>query len=172
MTGLWIVTATAVMLMSSEELALEPPKADHPVPRQESSLEITILPGAWIPRLDGESSFGPAGAGDIHLSRQLALNSSEPTVNLELTIRNREVWEVHFIAFDFSTDSANGPSSGKGFCVVDAPCPHAEKLTISMAIAAEAARLRFVLRMGMWAPLLQHSHEGTASFFRHLDAIG
>lgn len=108
MTGLWIVTATAVMLMSSEELVLEPPNADHPVPRQESSLEITLLPGAWIPRLDGESSFGPAGAGgDIHLSRQLGLNSSEPTVNVELTIRKREVWELHFSGFDFSTESAN-----------------------------------------------------------------
>ncbi|MCH8151851.1 MAG: hypothetical protein IH830_05710 [Planctomycetes bacterium] len=107
MTGLWIFTATAVVLMSSEELALAPPKADPPVSRRESSLEITILPGAWIPRLDGESSFGSAGAGDIHLSRQLALNSSEPTVNVELTIRKREVWEVHFSGFDFSTESAN-----------------------------------------------------------------
>ncbi len=93
MTDLWIVTATAVMLMSSEELALEPPKADPPVSRQESSLEITLLPGAWIPRLDGESSFGPAGAGrDIHLSRKLGLNSSEPTVNVELAIRKQDVW--------------------------------------------------------------------------------
>ncbi len=122
MTGLWIVTATAVMLMSSEELALEPPKADPPVSRQESSLEITILPGAWIPRLDGESSFGPAGAGDVHLSRQLALNSSEPTVNVELAIRKREVWEVHFSGFDFSAESANrfvGSATFGGLALAD-----------------------------------------------------
>ena len=137
MTGLWIVTATAVMLMSSEELALEPPKADHPVPRQESSLEITILPGAWIPRLDGESSFGPAGAGDIHLSRQLALNSSEPTVNLELTIRNREVWEVHFSGFDFSTESANrfvGSATFGGLAL-----PHGDPFRASFDITSFSA---------------------------------
>jgi hypothetical protein len=69
--------------------------------------EFAVTVGAWIPRLGGDTLFGPA-AGDrtISLENEFDLDSSEATFNLEVTLRRHEVWELFISGFDFSTDDS------------------------------------------------------------------
>jgi hypothetical protein len=120
MTGIWTVAATA-FLVGIEPEAAPPPPADEvhvqttaatapaggevPV-HSSSSLEVRLLIGAYLPRLNGDTALG-AGAPELDLSTQLDLNTREPTLNVELTIRKKEIWDLTFGGFAFSTETSN-----------------------------------------------------------------
>ena len=101
MPGSWTLAATVAILSAGQ--GADPPAAAALAP---DTLQIILLPGVWLPRLDGKSSLGPAGTQDIRLATQLDLDRSEPTVNMELSIRKHERWEIILSGMDFSTDSA------------------------------------------------------------------
>lgn len=105
MTGTWIVAATAVLLARAQAEGAQPPGAG--LSRTQTSLELTFLPGAWLPRLDGEATLGPPGTASVQLATELDLDASEATFNAELAIRKQEVWELILSGFDFSTDVSN-----------------------------------------------------------------
>jgi hypothetical protein len=88
-----------------------PPAAGPAAPA--ASLEVRLLVGIWLPRLNGDASLGPTGSPELDLSRQLNLDDREPTPSLELTIRKKEIWELIFSGFSFSTE-ASGTFSGRG----------------------------------------------------------
>ncbi|MHC4414962.1 MAG: hypothetical protein ACYS0G_06740 [Planctomycetota bacterium] len=105
MNEAWIVGVA--VLISQPAAAAPAPEAEPALEPETPSLEITLLPGVWLPRLDGDSALGPAGSRDIDLSFQFDLDSMEPTFNAELAVRVREVWEIIFSGTDFSTDSTD-----------------------------------------------------------------
>ena len=110
MPGSWTFAATVAILSAGQ--GADPPAAAALAP---DNLQITLLPGVWLPRLDGKSSLGPAGNQDIRLAAQLDLDRSEPTVNIELSIRKHERWEIILSGMDFSTDSAGSFSGNATF---------------------------------------------------------
>ncbi len=114
MPGSWTFAATVAILSAGQ--GADPPAAAALAP---DNLQITLLPGVWLPRIDGESSLGPAGTQDIQLATQLDLDRSEPTVNMELSIRKHERWEIILSGMDFSTDSAGTFSGNATFGSVD-----------------------------------------------------
>ena len=93
MSGLLIVLATTALaapaLQDDQEPALA---AQQPLPEQpmrQHSLEVTLLPGVWLPRLVGKTALG----GDpIWVNTEFDLNANEPTLNVELSIRKDEIW--------------------------------------------------------------------------------
>lgn len=97
MIGPWIVAATALLGQSADSQTT--PAAPVPPP---SSLDVSLLAGAWLPRVGGESSLG-VGGSVIAVDTQLDLSDTEPTLNLELTFRKNQVWDLTFTGFSFST---------------------------------------------------------------------
>lgn len=74
----------------------------------DGSLEFTLVVGAWVPRFDGNVTLGSqAGvtATRFELGPDLRLDGLEPTLLPELAIRKRDIWEMHFSGFYFSTSS-------------------------------------------------------------------
>lgn len=110
MPGSWTFAATVAILSAGQ--GTDPPGA---AALALDNLQITLLPGVWLPRLDGKSSLGPAVNQDIRLAAQLDLDRSEPTVNIELSIRKHERWEIILSGMDFSTDSAGSFSGNATF---------------------------------------------------------
>ncbi len=121
MSGLLIVMATTALaapaLQDGQQPAAEPDPAlrdvgagDEPAgsdqpplpqqPMRQQSLEVSLLAGAWLPRLVGTTALG---GNPIRVNDQFDLNDNEPTLNLELTIRKDEIWELWFGGFGFST---------------------------------------------------------------------
>ena len=101
MSGLLIaIAATAV---SAPGLQDEPAAGPQ-------SLEVSFLAGVWLPRLVGTVA---QGGGDIRVHDEFELNNNEATLNLELTVRKAEFWELWFGGFDFSSSTA-GPFRGAG----------------------------------------------------------
>ncbi len=141
MSGTWIVAAAALLGTPPEGGQQEP----DAIPPRASSLEITLVPGAWLPRIKGNSSLGP-GAASIDLDTQLELDDTVPTVNVELSIRVPEVWEVFIGGFDFSADSTttfSGSATWGGLVLSDGD-PVAASFDIT-SIAAEMA-------VALWRP--------------------
>ena len=69
------------------------------------SLQVTLVAGAWLPRLGGTAALGTSSAPQIDLQSQLNLDDQEAAPNVELSIRRHEIWELTFSGFGFSTDS-------------------------------------------------------------------
>jgi hypothetical protein len=115
MTGIWTAAAAATLVGTDPQAAPTPPAgdvpvqavrpADVPVQLPQSNLEVRLLVGAYLPRLNGDASLG-TGAPELDLSTQLDLNTREPTLNVELTIRKNEIWDLTFGGFAFSTESS------------------------------------------------------------------
>ncbi|MHC4764826.1 MAG: hypothetical protein ACYTF2_06940 [Planctomycetota bacterium] len=101
MTG--IRTVAALSALAGATAAADPPPPAPDAPPAASSLEVRLLAGVWLPRLNGDSALGP-GAPDIDLDDVLGLDDKEVTLNLELTVRMNEIWELILSGFDFSTD--------------------------------------------------------------------
>ena len=68
-------------------------------------MEVSLLAGVWLPRLGGEATLG-AGNSSVDVATQLNLDDMEASLNLELSIRVDEVWDLAFTGFDFSTTAA------------------------------------------------------------------
>jgi hypothetical protein len=105
MTGTWTVAVVAALAGTDPQAAPAPPTDGVPV-HSSSSLEVRLLVGAYLPRLNGDASLG-AGAPQLDLSTQLDLNTREPTFDMELTLRKNEVWDLTLSGFAFSTTSSN-----------------------------------------------------------------
>ena len=105
MTAIWTVAAVAALTGTDPQAAPAPPAGEVPV-HSSAKLEVRLLIGAYLPRLNGDASLG-AGAPELDLSTQLDLNTREPTLNVELTIRKNEIWDLTFGGFAFSTNSSN-----------------------------------------------------------------
>lgn len=74
----------------------------EPVPSQ---LKVKLVAGAWLPRLGGEVQLGPSPAADeISIEDDFELDSSEALLNLELSIRKDDRWQLNLSGFDFSTE--------------------------------------------------------------------
>jgi hypothetical protein len=83
--------------------ALKASAEDEPaVARVTSDFELSLLPGVWLPRLDGESSLG---SGDVKFADQLDLDSGESVFNLEMNLRFHDRHELALSGFEFSTES-------------------------------------------------------------------
>ncbi len=100
-----IRTVAAMSVLAGTGVGADPTPQAPVAPPPASSLEVRLLAGAYLPRLNGEASLGP-GAPDIDLDDDLGLGDQEPSLNLELTIRKKEIWELILGGFDFSTDSS------------------------------------------------------------------
>ena len=75
-----------------------------------ASLEVSFLAGVWLPRMVGKVALG---GGEIKVNDEFELNKSEATLNLELTVRKNDFWDLWFGGFDFSS-STSGPFRGDG----------------------------------------------------------
>jgi len=75
-----------------------------------STLEVSLLAGVWLPRMVGSVALG---GGEIQVNDEFELNKKEATLNLELTVRKQDTWELWFGGFDFSSSTA-GPFRGDG----------------------------------------------------------
>ena len=106
MIGSWTAALAATLLTAGQ-----PEEGDGPEtpPPTASSLELSLLAGVWLPRLDGDASLGPGAAAD--LGSQFNLDDMAPSLNLELTIKKKDYWELVLSGFHFSTDYT-GPFSG------------------------------------------------------------
>jgi hypothetical protein len=76
-----------------------------------SAYEFSLVPGVWVPRLGGDVSLTPGGGGgppaeSINLEFDLNLDSSEATVNVELSMRKNEVFQLDLSGFDFETSES------------------------------------------------------------------
>lgn len=91
----------AVFAAAAGQSGIDPPDdlADWPTP---PDLVVTVLSGAWLPRLGGESSLGPNPV-PINLAVQLDLDDLEPSLNLELSLRRDDIWTLTLGGSDFST---------------------------------------------------------------------
>jgi hypothetical protein len=103
MTG--IRTFAALSALAGATAAAEPPPPAPDDPPAASSLEVRLLAGVWLPRLNGDSALGP-GAPDIDLDDVLGLDDREAALNFELAVRMEEICELILGGFDFSTDSS------------------------------------------------------------------
>ncbi|MHC4080695.1 MAG: hypothetical protein ACYS15_17560 [Planctomycetota bacterium] len=133
-----IRAVAALLALAGIAVGADPPPAAD-VPPAASSLEVELLAGAWLPRLNGDASLGP-GAPDIDLDDSLSLNDQEPTLNAELTIRAKEIWAVILSGFDYSTEST-GLFAGNAFfgnVVLNNGDPYEAEFDIT-SVAAEVA---------------------------------
>jgi hypothetical protein len=103
MTG--IRTVAALSVLAGTAVRADPPPEAAAAPPPASSLQVRLLPGVYLPRLNGDASLG-SGAPDIDLADDLGLDDQEPTLNVELTVRMEEILEVIIGGFDFSTESS------------------------------------------------------------------
>ncbi|MHC4220057.1 MAG: hypothetical protein ACYSU7_16555 [Planctomycetota bacterium] len=101
MTVILNAVTTMALAGAPSEPAAPGPESPRP-PRPESSLQVTLLPGVWLPRLGGDVNQGPGGT-DISLDKQLGLDDQEATINVELTVRKQEVWSLTFTGFHYDT---------------------------------------------------------------------
>ena len=157
MPGSLTLAATVAILSAGQ--GADPPAATALAP---DNLQITLLPGVWLPRLDGKSSLG--GFGDIQLASQLDLDDSEATFNTELSIRKNERWEIILSGMDFSTDSA-GSFSGNatfGSVVLNDGDPFQATFDItSVAVELSVGTFRpFTRNPQRVAELANRNHEG------------
>ena len=136
MKGIQTVAALSA-LAGSAVWAEPPPAAVDPPPAPD--LEFELLAGAWLPRLNGDASEG-SGSPDINLQDNLSLDDQEATLNLELTIRKGEIWELILSGFDFSTESSGyfSGSASFGSVVLNDGDPFEADFDIT-SVAAEVA---------------------------------
>jgi hypothetical protein len=144
MTG--IRTVAALSVLAGSAAGSEPPPPAPGVPPPAPDLEVRLLAGVWLPRLNGDSSLGP-GAADIDLGDALDLNNKkEASLNVELTIRKDEIWELILGGFDFSTDSSDfftGSATFGGLVLNDGD-PYEAEFDIT-SVSAEVA-------VALWRP--------------------
>src|SRR5262245_14557600 len=83
------------------------PGTQPAVPSDQSRLELTFTPGAWLPRLGGEATLGPAaGAEELSIEDAFDLDSSEASFTADLALRKDDTWQLNLTGFDFSTSSS------------------------------------------------------------------
>lgn len=85
----------------------------------DGSLHFTLTLGAWLPRLDGNVTLGSAATGTpgqrFELAQDFRLDDTEATVLPELAIRKRDIWEMHFSGFMFSTSASGFMNRDRSF---------------------------------------------------------
>jgi hypothetical protein len=113
-----ISTICAAALLSAAHADTADEAATEPVP---PSLEFTLTPGVYFPRLDGTSSLGSSqGDGtELDLDSDLGLGGMEPTFNAELRIRNGDEWSLLLGGFEFSTDADSSFNGNATFGKID-----------------------------------------------------
>jgi hypothetical protein len=113
-----------------------------------AGLKITLLPGVWMPRLDGCVSLGP-GNSSIELALDLDLDAWEPTFNGELTIAKGDLFEIFLEAaiFSTSTEGTFGGSATFGPVVLDPGDPYSASFDLtSVAVELDINVFRPVTR--------------------------
>lgn len=165
MSGLLIVLATTALaapaLQDGRQVAAEPDPAlrdmaageepagaaQPPLPGQpfrQHSLEVTLLTGVWLPRMVGTTALG---GNPIRVNDEFDLNGNEATLNVELTIRKDEIWDLWFGGFTFSTDVSaafGGGTQTFGSLVLN----NGDAYTASLDMTSVAAELSVAL----WRP--------------------
>ena len=152
MSGLLIVLVTMALaapaLQDDQELAVEPAGSAQPPlsgqPMRQQSLEVTLLPGVWLPRLVGKTALG---GNQISVSTEFDLNANEPTLNVELAIRKDEIWDLWFGGFAFSTNVSTAFHGGPhtfGSLVLNDGDQYSASLDMT-SVAAE-------LSVALWRP--------------------
>lgn len=79
-----------------------PPDAPSPLHRDGPDILVTVKPGVWFTRAEGDVAMG--SAGDLDFDDDLDLNDVESTLHVEGAIRV-DRWEFGVNGFDFDTDS-------------------------------------------------------------------
>lgn len=69
------------------------------------TLEITLTPGLYIPRLSGATSLD--GGTRLGLQGDFGLNDLEPSLNVDLLIRNTDEWSLLVTGMHFETSHAD-----------------------------------------------------------------
>jgi len=144
MSGLLIILATTALAAPALPDSQEPALATEiPLPGQpfrQHSLEVTLLPGVWLPRMVGTTALG---GNPIRVNDEFDLNANEATPNVELTIRKDEIWDLWFGAFGFSTDVSaafHGSTQTFGSLVLNDGDPYTASLDMtSVAIDLSVA---------------------------------
>jgi hypothetical protein len=68
-------------------------------------LEFNFMPGVWMPRVSGHSTFGPSStATELDNRQNLNLDDSQAVFNLDVSVRKAETWQLMGGGFAFSTD--------------------------------------------------------------------
>lgn len=68
-------------------------------------VDITFIPGVWMPRMRGHMTLGPSpAASPIDIERGFDLRDLEPTFLGELAITKHEKFSLLFTGFSFSTE--------------------------------------------------------------------
>ena len=88
-----------------------------------STYEFTALIGAWVPRMGGDVSLdGIATNNDVSLHYDLDLDSSEAVLDVNLSLRKNDRFQLDLNGFDFSTEAKQsyaGPTAGFGSLVLN-----------------------------------------------------
>ncbi len=156
MSGLLIVLVAMALAAPALQDGQEPAVAtEAPLPGQPmrlQSLEVTLLPGVWLPRLVGKTALG---GNPISVSTEFDLNANEPTLNVELAIRKDEIWDLWFGGFAFSTNVSaafhGGPQTFGSLVLNDG-----DQYSASLDMTSVAAELSVAL----WRPYADgHSRE-------------
>lgn len=110
----------------------------------DGSLNFSLLAGAWIPRFEGNATLGSASmpnATRFDLASDFALDDMEPTVLPELSIRKREIWEMRFSGFVFSTGAAGTIDRNGSFGELDFAAGDAFRSDLDITSAAGELRI-------------------------------
>jgi hypothetical protein len=156
MSGLLIVMAAALTgpaLHDGQAAAVDDPPPAPPPPQQEgTSLEVTFLPGVWIPRMVGKVALG---GDEIQVNDEFELNKNEATLNLELAVRKNDFWELWFGGFDFSSNVSGlfrGDGKNFGSLALNNGDPYNSEFEMT-SVATD-------LSVAVWRPYADgHSHD-------------
>ena len=88
--------------------------AGQPLPV--SGLQFNFMPGLWLPRLSGTSTFGPSStATELDNRFDLELDDSEPVFVADFAVRRNQQWQIKAGGFSFSTDSRGAIDQAANF---------------------------------------------------------
>lgn len=128
MNGLLVAIAAAAV--TGPAVQDDQPVA-QPLPLVTESLEVSFLPGVWLPRLVGSVALG---GGEIQVNHEFELNKNSATLNLELAVRKNETWEIWFGGYDFSVDTSGaflGNGQTFGSLMLNSGTPYTSRLAMT-----------------------------------------